>query len=173
MFSRRSFLAASAASVAYLASPLRLIAQAAHRQGIPVFSPAALGAAQQHILTAARFEQLVGSSFRAYLDNDVIAEIVLKKVLVPTYSSAYVASANAPSNPTLLRSALQRQAGYGTLKPKHPINCFSLVFHTGSTYIPADNYVLDHGLLGSFTAYLDPGQPVAGDQRAFATFSFL
>ncbi len=169
MSSRRSFLATFAAVAAYLASPLRLLAQAAHRQGIPVFSPAALGAAQQGILTASRFEQLVGSSFRAYLDNDVVAEIVLKRVAIPTYSSAYVAAATTPPSHAP-RNTLQTSPGSAKAKSARPVNCFYLTFNTGETYIPSDSYVLDHGILGSFTVGLAPGQSVPGDQRAIATF---
>jgi hypothetical protein len=172
MFSRRSFLATCAATAAYIASPLRVLAQAAHRQGIPVFSPAALGAAKQGILTAAHFEQLVGSSFRAFLDNDVIAEIVLKRVFIPTYSSAYTATASVPSAGSP-RSTLQTSARAVQTKSARPVNSFYLTFNTGKICIPQDSYVLDHGVLGSFTVCLVPGQSVPGDQRAIATFCTL
>jgi hypothetical protein len=149
----------------WAAIPRLLRAQASQRLGIPVFSPAATGAAQQGILTAANFEKLIGTSFHAFLDNDVVVEIVLRKVKVPTFKSAGSTSTptGAPGKPTVIAAR------------RGPITttCFMLTFATGSTLIPQDSYVLDNGTLGSFAAFLVPGQSVPGSQTAIATFNFL
>lgn len=168
MPTRRRFLSLSSASLVCASFAHSLLGQASERLGIPVFSPAALGAAQQGQLTAANFQKLIGSSFHAFLDNDVVADIVLKRVFIPTYSSAYVATAAAP--PVSPKGTLQMPVGAPKPKSARPVNCFYLTFNTGDTYIPSDSYVLDHGVLGSFTVGLAPGQSVPGDQRAIATF---
>jgi hypothetical protein len=165
MASRRRFLSLSSASLVCASFAHSLLGQASARLGIPVFSGAATGAAQQGLLTAANFEKLVGSSFHAFLDNDVVAEIVLLKVKIPTYSSVASTSqvAGSPVRPVATPA---RRAARAT-------NTFMLLFSTGSTLIPQDTYVLDSGILGSFSALVVPAQPVAGNQIAVATFSFL
>ena len=165
MPTRRQFLALSSAAIAGAAAPKCLLAQAGGRLGPPPFSNAALGAAQQGTLTKERFQALVGSSFHAFLDNNVVAEIVLHKVKVPTYpsTSPTTSPTGAPSRTGLTAS---RRAPVTT-------NCFMLFFGTGSTLIPQGTYVLDSGILGSFSALLVPAQSVPGNQIAVATFTTL
>jgi hypothetical protein len=165
MNTRRQFLALSAAALASAAVPIHLLAQASDRLGPPPFSNAALGAGQQGQLTAANFEKLVGSSFHAFLDNKVVAEIVLRKVKIPTYPSASPTASptGAPSRTSLIAS---RRAAVTT-------KCFMLIFGTGPTFIPQDTYVLDSGILGSFSALLVPAQSLPGNQIAIATFTTL
>ena len=169
MPSRRRFLALSAASLACAAAPRLLWADTTERLGIPVFSEAASGAAKQGLLTAAAFERLIGSSFHAFLDAGVVAEIVLRKVTVPkftpatTYTPSIAASIGTSTRPV---STLARAIPRTT-------TAFMLSFSSGSTLIPQNSYTLDHGTLGSFAAFLVPAQPVPGDQIAVATFNFL
>jgi hypothetical protein len=165
MHTRRQFLALSSAALASAAAPKYLLAQAGDRLGPPPFSNAALGAGQQGQLTAANFEKLVGSSFHTFLDDNVVAEIVLRKVKVLTTSSA--SPINSPTGaPSRTGLTASRRAPITT-------NCFLLFFGTGSTLIPQDTYVLDSGIMGSFSVFLVPAQSVPGNQIAVATFNTL
>jgi hypothetical protein len=158
---RRRFLAISAAAVVVATRPPRLLAQ---RFGIPVFSNAALGAYQQGLLTRARFTQLVGQSFRVFLDKALVADIQLTGVA----TQEDVATAARPDTPAAKRD-VQKLA---KLWPSTD-NCFILTFATGVTLVPQGSFILDHGTLGSFVVFLVPGSTTPGKATSLATFNYL
>ena len=165
MPTRRRFLSQSSATLVCASLAHSLLGQASQRLGDPVFSPAALGAAQQGLLTVANFQKLVGSSFHAFLDNDVVAEIVLTRVRD--------LSTPAATSKTGLSGSPVRPVATPARKAARSITCFVLIFNTGSILIPQGTYTLDSGTLGSFSLLLTPGQPLPGDQTASAPFCFL
>jgi hypothetical protein len=165
MSDRRRFLLLSSAALACVAAPRVLLAESTNRRGIPVFSNAALGAAQQGLLTKAHFDPLVGSSFHAFLDDYQVMDITLFKVTDLAAKSAATTTTTSVTATKRLSSTIAR--------PGRMTTGFTLAFYTGSTVIPQDSYVLDHGSLGSFTTLLVAGNQTAGMRTSCATFNYL
>ena len=143
MSSRRHFLAAAAATITFAALPKSLFAE---RLGGDVFSNASLGAYAQGLLTQATFEKHIGSVFTAFLDNNAVGYLTLEKVTAQPASSA-------------------------TTKQVQ-ITSFHLSFSTNAVFSQG-TYLLDHGILGRFAAFLVPGDPVKGSGTCGATFCYL
>ncbi|WP_263381036.1 DUF6916 family protein [Granulicella paludicola] len=158
MATRRHFLALSSAALAWAASTRKLFAQASNRLGIPRFSNAALGAYQQGLLTRTNFESVVGSSFHIYMDNQQISELQLAVVTSP-YDTTVT---DQPTRP-----------GAIPIKRPSPKQTFAVKFTSGSTSVPQDSYVVDHGTLGSFSVFLVPGPKSANANTCTATFYYL
>jgi len=165
MSTRRSFVVNLAAAAAYLASPRRLFAQSAARLGIPAFSPAALGASQQGNLNLARFQALIGSSFRAFLDDNEVVDIVLIKVSTMDAINAAEQATLPAANRSKVKSAGRPPA------PQSAGLTFVVQFSSGNKYIPQDTYVLDNGTLGSFSVLLVPGAINAPAKTCSALFN--
>ena len=136
----------------------------AERLGIPVFSNAATGAYQQGLLSRARFTTLVGQSFRIFLDDDQVADLVLHKVMTQQDVALAARDGSAASQLAVHKLAKRWPS---------PDNCFMLVFHSGSTLVPQDSFVLDHATLGSFAVFLVPGSTTPGRATTIATFNYI
>lgn len=160
MQSRRHFLHLSSAVLAAALLPETLLAQS--RAGIPPFSPAGLGAYQQGLLTRARFESLLGSSFRVFLDEGRVADLTLVKVTDPVA----VLSASLPESPQKADTLARLKQAYPS-----PDQSFTLQFSCGNTLIPQDTYTVDHGTLGSFALFLVPGG-TAGNRTCGSSFNY-
>ena len=154
MSSRRHFLAATAATITFAALPKSLFAE---RLGGDVFTNASLGAYTQGLLTQATFEKHVGSVFTVFLDNDAVGYLTLQKVV------AQPTGANASSQLRLPGSSATVQL---------QVTSFHLTFSTKAVFSQG-TYLLDHGILGRFAAFLVPGDSVKGNGSCGATFSYL
>ena len=154
MSTRRHFLAATAATITLAALPKSLFAE---RLGGDVFTNASLGAYGQGLLTQATFEKHIGSTFTAFLDNDGVGYLTLEKVVAqPTGTNA--------------SSELRLPGTSATVQQQ--VTSFHLTFSTKAVF-PQGTYLLDHGILGRFAAFLVPGDPVKGNGSCGATFSYL
>jgi hypothetical protein len=146
---RRSFLAMSSGAVLAAALGPAVRAQSTSN---PLFSNRNLGAYTQGILTQATFESFVGSVFTVDLGDGKYAYNTL--VLVKDASSP---ASSSPSTGRLRVPA----SGNVAAAAKKP-STFILNFTTGRQLVPQGSYALDHGRLGSFVAFLVPGDPVQG-----------
>jgi len=154
MSTRRHFLAATAATITLAALPKSLFAE---RLGGDVFTNASLGAYGQGLLTQATFEKHIGSTFTAFLDDNAVGYLTLEKVVAqPTGTNA--------------SSELRLPGTSATVQQQ--VTSFHLTFSTKAVF-PQGTYLLDHGILGRFAAFLVPGDPVKGNGSCGATFSYL
>lgn len=165
MNSRRQFLLASTAAIAGATLSRNLFAQ---RIGGAVYTNASLGAYTQGLLTQANFEKVVGSVFSLFLDNYAADNLLLRAVTSsPTPASASNAAGQAIST--------IRPIGAPTLPPRtigkaaqQPMS-FQLHFNVSGVAFGQDTYLLDHGTLGRFAAFLVPGSP----GKCTASFCYL
>lgn len=109
MSTRRRFLALSSAGVVSTLAPVRLLAQATSKRGPAVFSNATLGAYQQGELTFARFQSVLGSSFRAFLDDGSTVDLMLLTVTPVTPGAT--ATPDATAGKTALGGAAVPRGG--------------------------------------------------------------
>ena len=154
MSSRRHFLAATAATITLAALPKSLFAE---RLGGDVFTNASLGAYGQGLLTQATFEKHVGSVFTAFLDDDAVGYLTLQKVV---------------AQPTGTNTSIRLRLPGTSATVQQQITSFHLTFSTKAVF-PQGTYLLDHGILGRFAAFLVPGDSVKGNGSCGATFSYL
>jgi hypothetical protein len=163
MSSRRQFLAATAATITLAALPKTLFAE---RLGGDVYTNASLGAYAQGLLTQATFEKHTGSVFTVFLENNAVGYLTLQKVIGLSTDSASSDAASRPGLPGMLAE----QHSAATIQPQ--ITSFHLTFSTKAVF-SQDTYLLDHGILGRFAAFLVPGDPVKGSGTCGATFCYL
>lgn len=162
MPSRRHFLAASAATVTAAALPKSLLASSTRHE---VFTNASLGAYTQGILTQANFESVVGSTFTLFLDNDAVTYLRLVKVIGASTSG--LTATQGLSRAPLTAARVPRVAPTQTTS-------FRLSFSTsGAVFFPQSTYLLDHGTLGEFAAFLVPGDPILASGTCSAVFNYL
>jgi len=160
MQSRRRFLAASAATLAAAALPTGLLAE---QLGPDVFTNASLGAYTQGLLTQAHFSALAGSVFTASLPDGSYRYLALRSV----DGTTTLPSRSTNASP---RSITTPQI---TLNTSVQVSVFYLIFDVQGDAIPQGSYLLDHGTLGSFVAFLVAGQTPAGTPTCVATFASL
>ena len=168
MSTRRRFLCLSSAVLASTAVPKAF----AQRQGMPVFSNASLGSYTQGSLSRARFEGLVGSSFRVFLEDGQVATLTLLKV----ENSSATRDTKTAGGEGSHSAAYVSGTATGTLAaPVRPTaaQCFTVHFSTGGVVVPQDSYTVDHATLGSFSVFLVPGQDKNGGKTVTATFFYL
>jgi len=156
MSSRRQFLATSAAALAVVSLPKSLLAE---RLGGDVFTSASLGAYTQGILSQATFEGLIGTQFKAFLDNNAVAYLRLESVIGGTSAETAPRLRGNVATPALRTSATQMVS-------------FQVSFSTGGAKFGQGSYLLDHGTLGRFACFLVPSSP-AGGATCSATFCYL
>jgi hypothetical protein len=165
MNSRRQFLLTSTAAIAGVTLPRVLFAQ---RIGGAVYTNASLGAYGQGLLTQANFEKVIGSVFSIFLDNYTAGNLLLRAV---TSSAA----STAPNSERQQAVNTMRPIGEPVLPPRvigktaqQPIS-FQLHFNISGPSFGQDTYLLDHGTLGRFAAFLVPGSP----GKCTASFCYL
>jgi len=149
---RRSFLALGSSAIMASALPGKLLAQSSSSD---VFSNRNLGAYTQGLMTQATFQRLVGSPFTADLGNGHYANLKLLSV------QAVTPPASSSSQPGAGKSRVLSVVSPVTVA-KSSSSSFNLNFSTGGKLLPQNTYTLDHGTLGSFAAFLVPGDPVHG-----------
>lgn len=149
MADRRSFLAMSSGAVLAAALGPAVRAQSTSNS---LFSNRNLGAYAQGLMTQATFERLVGSVFTVDLGDGKYAWITL-------LSAKDASSLTASSSST---SKLRVSTAGNTAATGRSSSSFILNFTTGGKLVPQESYTLDHGRLGSFVAFLVPGDPVKG-----------
>ncbi len=154
MSTRRHFLAVTAATITLAALPKSLFAE---RLGGDVFTNASLGAYGQGLLTQATFEKHIGSVFTAFLDDDGVGYLTLEKVV---------------AQPTGTNASSQLRLPGSSATVQLQITSFHLTFSTKAVFSQG-TYLLDHGILGRFAAFLVPGDSVKGNGSCGATFSYL
>lgn len=163
MSTRRSFLVLTSGAALAGALPKPLFAQQA---GSDVFSNRNLGAYAQGSLTKAAFESVVGSLFTLYFPDGSTGSLTLLDVKSPkvraTALSQAAAAAAAKAVSDLIAAPAHRPAP----------SCFFLTFSSGLQPVPQGSYQLDHGTLGSFAAFLVPGDP-AHAPTCTACFNYL
>ncbi len=103
-------------------------------------------------MTQATFERFVGSVFTVDLGDGKYAWITL-------LSAKDASSLTASSSST---SKLRVSTAGNTAATGRSSSSFILNFTTGGKLVPQESYTLDHGRLGSFVAFLVPGDPVKG-----------
>ena len=155
MSTRRHFLAAAAATITFAALPKSLFAE---RLGGDVFTNASLGAYGQGLLTQATFEKHVGSIFTVFLDDDAVGYLTLEKVVA--------------QSSTLSNTSIRLRLPGTSATVQQQVTSFHLTFSTKAVF-PQGTYLLDHGILGRFAAFLVPGDPVKGNGSCGATFNYL
>lgn len=165
MATRRQFLASTSAVCAIAALPKSLLAQ---RLGGQVFTNASLGAYQQGLLTMENFKAVIGSTFKAFLDDASVAYLTLESV---TATPAPPAPANPGAPPS-------QDGSTSMLRFARPVQAegdsFSLSFATGNTAIAQDTYLVDHGTMGRFAVFLVPGSAQSqGNLTCTATFNYI
>ncbi|WP_158822883.1 hypothetical protein [Granulicella sp. S156] len=158
MSSRRHFLAATAATITLAALPKSLFAE---RLGGDVFTNASLGAYAQGLLTQATFEKHIGSVFTAFLEDDAVGYLTLQKVVAQPAGTSALSNASSQLRLPGTSATVQQQ-----------VTSFHLTFGTKAVFTQ-DTYLLDHGILGRFAAFLVPGDSVKGNGSCGATFSYL
>jgi hypothetical protein len=165
MNSRRQFLLASTAAIAGATLPRGLFAQ---RIGGSVYTNASLGAYTQGLLTQANFEKVVGSVFSLFLDNYVADSLLLRAVTSsPTSAVASSAAEQAVSAIRPIGGPILPPRTIGKVA-QQPIS-FQLHFNVSGASFGQDTYLLDHGTLGRFAAFLVPGSP----GKCTASFCYL
>jgi hypothetical protein len=151
MNSRRDFLVTSSALLAGAAFPKALFAQ---RIGGEVFTNASLGAYTQGLLTQVNFEKVIGSVFTTFLDNGAAAYLLLRAVTASTTSVATASTTQQLTvSPRLTAVLPPRNPAAAAQQPTN----FQLHFNITGPAFPQDTYLLDHGTLGRFAAFLVPG----------------
>ena len=167
MPSRRNFLAAAAAAMTGAALPHSLFAE---RLGGDVFTNASLGAYTQGLLTQTTFEKHLGSVFTAFLENNAVGYLLLQKVDGLQASM----TATNPSLPTAnsLQPAATLATQHTVAAAQQQMTAFHLTFSTSAVFNQG-TYLLDHGILGRFAAFLVPGDAVKGSGTCGATFCYL
>jgi hypothetical protein len=158
MPSRRCFLVTSAAAITAVAFPKSLLAE---RLGGEVFTNGSLGAYAQGILSQANFEAHMGSTFKAFLDNDEVAYLVLQAVTGTNSSSTISVRLLSRVNSI---PALRRPTSNAP-----EITSFQLSFNTGGAVFSQGTYLLDSVTLGRFACFLVPG----AEGHCGATFAYL
>ncbi len=164
MSTRRSFLSVSAAALAAASFPKYLFAQT---RGIQIFTNASSGAYTQGLMTQVHFKQLIGSIFTAFHATGETSSLKLVQVSDAVVQSSAVA-------PTV-SAAIGRLGGLArpVSRPVTTISYFSASFAVTGKALPQDSYLLDHGTLGSFAAFLVPGLSPNGAASCSATFNYL
>ncbi len=164
MSNRRSFLKLSATAATSAMLLPKLGWSQADRLGGPVFSNASVGAYQQGLITLVGFQKLVGSEFKAFLDNNEAAWLRLRQAVAIDYSLT-------PEKKKARLAAQQVIAPTGAdlTLARNPVqpDTFELRFDIRGPNFPQNSYLLDHGTLGRFVAYLQPSTP----GRCYATFT--
>ena len=165
MSTRRQFLTVSSAALAASAMPCKLFAQSSAE----VFSNRNLGAYSQGLLTFAMFERIVGSEFRAFLEN---GSAVSLKLLSVTDRTASAANEKQPGT-VPLRGA----TGAFSEMQRNPVAelsslAFDLHFSVGGPALDQRSYTLDHATLGRFVALVVPGVS-AGNNTCSISFNYL
>ncbi len=154
MSTRRQFFRLSSALLCATTLPGVLFAE----EDDVRFSSAGLGAYAQGLLVAASFEKVIGSTFRAKLPGYSYADLRLASVQV-----------FQPAKPTVEAKPALR--GSKPAAPGATMTSFLLQF-TRTAALEQDSYVIDHGTLGMFTAFLVPGEE-AGLLTCSAVFNYL
>lgn len=147
---RRSFLALSSGAALASAWPKPLFSQETTSD---LFSNRNLGAYTQGLLNKATFEAVVGSVFTLFFADGSTTALTLSSV--KTSSARRSATSDAAA-----AAAGRTLSDTGIVSPNRPApSCFLLTFSTGPKAVPQGTYRLDHGTLGSFAAFLVPGNP--------------
>ena len=163
MSTRRRFLSVSAAVLTTAALPKRLFAE---QTRVQVFTNASAGAYTQGLLTEANFAKQIGSVFNAFFPGGEVARLTLMSVksYAPAATSAIGRNevlAKPPLRQTLLKTATPASTS------------FALSFNIDGPLLAQGSYLLDHGILGSFAAFLVPGDQTSGIQSCGAVFNYL
>ena len=152
MSTRRKFIVLSAAALSSAALPKHLLAE---RLGGPVFSNASIGAYEQGLMTPATFENLVGSEFRIFLEDYAVANLRLNSVTNKVFGPTPERLKTRQASPKLI---VPRGADLSISAAATQPTFFQLHFGvSGGRSFPQDSYLLDHGTLGRFVAFLVPG----------------
>lgn len=145
MSTRRQFLAASSAVCALSALPQRLFAQFAPHD---LFANGYVAAYTQGLLTQPNFEAVTGSRFTVLLDDGGYTYLTLESVT--SLSPATVKSFARVTNTRASLAASQASI------PAPQTESFSVQFSVSGAPLSQQTYLLDHGTLGRFSAFLVP-----------------
>jgi hypothetical protein len=164
MSTRRQFVRWSSTALCALAAlPKALLAQTIKQPvDSEIFAPGYLGAYTSGLLTQQHFAAVVGSSFRILHVGGAVTNLVLTS----TISSAAAPSAPKP-NP--IRGAAPT---FLLAEPQAAQNSFSVLFSSDAP-VQQQTYVIDHGTLGRFAAFLVPGTGTGGQPTCTASFNYL